>query len=203
MELETKLLREQNDRIKTVTLWDEIYGGAPGGTFATLANNIEGKPIQPPHGVPVDPFLRLLDGTKSQHLCTANLPHLPSLSNTSNGKQWTTPFSLAAGNAQVVGWSYALRHHDTTASTLLYSEAAVNSNFATAFVNYVGTIMFGSLLFNPITAYITKMYVVHKPGEGPSMIDMETKRKCQITTGSDEKIVIEIPWLEFFFFPFC
>jgi hypothetical protein len=56
-----------------------------------------------------------------------------------------------------------------------YTESALYPDFKTAFVNFAGSAMFGSMLFNPLTSYVLKNYIVPKPGEGPSMDAMENK----------------------------
>jgi hypothetical protein len=169
----------------TVSFWDEIRGAPPGGTFATMFNEIQGQTIQPPRTVTVDPFLRRADGSQSQHICKAVLPVFPAHSTSpwdsttaaTATKPWTAPFIMALVNEQVVRWSYALRSQGLHSIT--YTEAAWYPDFQTAFVNYVGFFMFASMLFNPITSQVLKNYVLPKPGQGPSMKDMETKRRCQ------------------------
>jgi short subunit dehydrogenase-like uncharacterized protein len=43
----------------------------------------------------------------------------------------------------------------------------------TAFVDYFQLIVFLTAMMNPITRYLLQSYVLPKPGEGPSMKDME------------------------------
>lgn len=82
---------------------------------------------------------------------------------------------MAVVNEQVVRWSYALRSQGSKAIT--YTESALHPDFKTAFVNFAGFVMFGSMILNPITSYLVQNYMVPKPGEGPSMDTMEKKRK--------------------------
>ena len=207
MVLQQKLSEEQNDTVRRMVFYDEMVGGAPGGTFATIMTNIEGKAIPAPR-VAFDPFLRLPDGTKSTNVCHAELSMLPrplsppqwnemttdTKSSASSPKQWTTPFVMALVNSQVVRWSYALRsiigtnQTDPTGSgtngsghnnNITYSESVVHANLSTAYVNYVGMVLFGTMLLNPITAHVLKRYLLPKPGEGPSMNSMEHKRKSR------------------------
>jgi hypothetical protein len=151
-----------------------------------MFNEIHGRTIQPPRTVAVDPFLRRPDGSQSQHVCKAVLPLFPAPSaspwdSPTATKPWTAPFIMALVNEQVVRWSYALRSQGQNSIT--YTEAAWYPDFQTAFVNYVGLFMFVSMLFNPITSQVLKNYVLPKPGQGPSMKDMETKRECQCDRG--------------------
>jgi hypothetical protein len=199
MLLQQKLYEEQKDSVDRMIFYDEMVGAAPGGTFATIMTNIEGKAVKAPR-VEFDPFLRLPDGTKSTNVCNGDLSLLPkqlsppqwkdeqTTDTKSSPEKWTTPFVMALVNAQVVRWSYALRTRilgtkDSTDTptirnppAITYSEAVVHINAATAYVNYVGMILFGSMLLNPITAHIMKQYLLPKPGDGPSMKSMENKR---------------------------
>jgi hypothetical protein len=171
------ILQDHGDNLSSVAFWDEMRGAAPGGTFATIFNAVDGKSHKPPR-VDFDPFLRLPDGSKSKHVCKANLPSLPAKSNSpweSPVRQWTTPFVMALVNSQVVRWSYALRSQGSASIT--YKEYALNPDFKTAFVNYAGMAMVGSMLFNPITSYVMQNYLIPKPGEGPSLEAMEDKRE--------------------------
>lgn len=174
-------LKEQGDNMSSVTFWDEARGGAPGGTFATIFNAVNGKSINAPQ-VDFDPFLRLPDGSESKHVCKANLPKFLAKSASpwdvsSPSRQWTTPFIMAAVNADVVRWTYALRSEGSY--SMSYTEYALNPDFKTAFVSYAGMAMLGSMLFNPITSYVLENYLVPKPGEGPSIEAMENKRKSE------------------------
>jgi short subunit dehydrogenase-like uncharacterized protein len=187
MELQSKLVQEQSDTAQSLSFWDELKGGAPGGTFATVIANVEGKAIEAPR-VDFDPFLRLPDGSKSSNVCKANLSWLPAKFRST--KQWTSPFVMAMVNSQVVRWSYALRSA-TGPSTMTYTESQLHPNFATAMVNYAGLAMFGSMLLNPLTLYLTKTYLIPKPGEGPSMVAMETKRTWTVS-------VFPLPPLQYF-----
>ena len=63
MAMQSKLLSDHNDTIKSVTFYDEMVGGAPGGTFATVIANIDGTVSKiPKPKIPYDPFLLQLDG---------------------------------------------------------------------------------------------------------------------------------------------
>lgn len=178
MELQTRL-KEQGDTLSSVVFWDESKGSAPGGTFATAFNLVDGKSHKPPR-VDFDPFLRLPDGSKSKHVCKAKLPSIPAKSDSpwessSPTRQWTSPFVMAGVNSQVVRWSYALRSQGS--NSISYTESALHPDFKTAFVNYVGLAMIGSMMLNPLTSYVMKNYMIPKPGEGPSMEAMENKRE--------------------------
>lgn len=178
----------------SVAFWDEFRGGAPGGTFATVINAVRGKSITAPRGE-FDPFLRLSDGSESEYKCQVDLSAFPAPSKDpwSQDQQqrqqlskiepivprpWTAPFVMAMVNGQVVRWSYALRGQGS--KSLVYTESALHPNFQTAFVNYVGLAMFGSLLFNPLTCYLVEKYMIPKPGDGPSMDAMERKRTFRL-----------------------
>lgn len=177
MKMQEKMRTECNDDLKTVTFWDEMNGAAPGGTYATIFNGVTGKSLKPPR-CDFDPFLRLPDGSKSEYVCKADLPILPAKCDspfTEDSSRWTTPFVMAVVNQQVVRWSYALRSQGSKYTT--YKEVAVQPDFKTAFATTAGMVMLGSMLFNPVTAYLLKKYAVTQPGDGPSMNAMLNKRE--------------------------
>jgi short subunit dehydrogenase-like uncharacterized protein len=175
MKLQEILKKDFDDDLVSMTFCDEMRGTAPGGTFATVLHAINGdesSQIRAPRS-DFDPFLRLPDGSKSQHVSQADLPKFPEKSETPKG--WTVPFVMALVNSQVVRWSYALRSQGSP--TVTFKEYALHPDFKTAFVNYAGLAMFGSMLFNPLTSYVVERYLIPKPGEGPSMEAMEKKRE--------------------------
>lgn len=67
---------------------------------------------------------------------------------------------------------------------MTYSESVVHANLSTAYVNYVGMVLFGTMLLNPITAYVMKRFLP-KPGEGPSMDSMERTGKRKFRSSDD------------------
>ena len=178
MKLQQVLRTECDDKLKTVQFWDMGRNEAPGGTFATIINGVTGEAIKPPKR-DFDPFLQLPDGSKSNCVCKADLPSFPFKANSSNvveapliGSQpWASPFIMAAVNSQVVRWSHALLGRGSHAAT--YREASLDADFKTSLVNYMGLVMAGSMLFNPVTLSLVKSSMIPKPGEGPSMERME------------------------------
>jgi len=187
LKLQQLLGDECNDKLKTITFWDAMRGEAPGGTFATILNSVTGDSHRPPK-MDFDPFLRLPDGTKSKYVCKSDLPTFPvkaesngieltSGKNKHQQQPWASPFIMAMVNSQVVRWTHALIGQGSTSVT--YKETAVDPDFKTAFVNYMGVAMAGSMLFNPITLHFLKTKMT-KLGEGPSMEAMEKKRESSI-----------------------
>ena len=181
MKLQQVLRTECDDELKTVQFWNLGRNAAPGGTFATIINGLTGDSIKPPK-MDFDPFLRLSDGSKSEYVCRAELPAFPSKAKSSNNglpsncrKPWASPFVMAAVNSQVVRWSHALLGKGGRSAT--YREASLDADFKTAFVNYMGLLMAGSMLFNPISLRLVQKVMIPKPGEGPSMTTMEKKRE--------------------------
>ena len=184
MKLQQVLRTQCEDKLKTVIFWNLGRNEAPGGTFATIINGLTGNSIKPPK-MDFDPFLRLSDGSKSEYVCKADLPAFPFKAKNSNvglpsniSKPWASPFIMAAVNSQVVRWSHALLGHGSRSAT--YREASLDSDFKTAFVNYMSLLMAGSMLFNPITLSLAQKMMIPKPGEGPSMERMEKKSECNL-----------------------
>lgn len=91
----------------------------------------------------------------------------------STNNYWIIPFVMAGVNYKVVRWAHSLRQQGCT--DMIYREAMLVNDFQSAITMYSGIVMFGSMFFNPITAYFVKNYLIPKPGEGPSMETMEKK----------------------------
>lgn len=171
--LEELLRVECGDELESVSFWDQLVGSAPGGTFATLLLYVDGMYQDPKFDI--DPFLKKPDDSLSDRLVHANLPYFIAKARSPwddiHSTRWTSPFPLASINAEVVKWSHALR--STGSKRLEYKEWALNPDFKTAFSGWIGTIIFGSMLFNPVTRIIVEKFMIPKPGEGPSMEAME------------------------------
>jgi len=199
LKLREAMQQECKDELKTVSFWVLIRASAPGGTFATVLNAVSGNSHKAPR-LDFDPFLRLPDGSKSDYVCKPNLPTVPAKSksgvplssssspsteNTTGGGCWEIPYIMSVVNAQVVRWSHALLQSQGGISSsssskpiaISYTESQLQPDFKTAFVNYAGMLMAGSMLFNPVTLYLLKHFVIPKPGEGPSMSAMESKSR--------------------------
>jgi short subunit dehydrogenase-like uncharacterized protein len=188
MKLQSILKKECNDNLVAATFWDESLGGAPGGTFATVLNTIDGESTKPPPNTN-DPFLKLPNGSKSEYVAKANLPMLISKAHSpwdgSSSKRWTMPFIMAPINFAVVQWSHALRNEGS--KTLFYKESMLLPDFKSAFTAFSGLIMFGASLFNPLTGYFVRK-AIPPPGEGPPMDAMEKKHfLCVYGEGVGEK----------------
>jgi short subunit dehydrogenase-like uncharacterized protein len=171
------------DDIKCLTFWDANIGGAPGGTFATMFSILDGTARKAPK-YRIDPYINLGNNEKSKFVCRSANPTLPERTslpwllrpgNNRSMNCWTIPFVMAGVNYEIVRWSYATRQQGNP--TIVYKEAMLVPNFYTAFTAYGGLAMFGSMLFNPLTSYLLKKFVLPKSGEGPSMNKMENERK--------------------------
>jgi short subunit dehydrogenase-like uncharacterized protein len=173
--LQEILMKECNDEMATVSFWDFVLAAAPGGTLATILSAIEGTSPVKAVSSDFDLFLRLPDGSKSKYLLNAELPSFIEPSRSPFEKfassAWTMPFIMAGVNSDVARWSYALR--SAGSRSLIYREYAAMADFKSAFTLYAQLLIFGSMLFNPITRSFLKHTVLPKPGEGPSMSDME------------------------------
>jgi short subunit dehydrogenase-like uncharacterized protein len=205
MKMQEELQDRFDDNVQSVMFWDEFRSDAPGGTYATILNAISGNTIKAPK-MKFDPFLQLPDGSKSEFVCNSDFRSLLPAPSTSpwespSSKRWSAPFVMAVVNFQVARWSHALRCKGS--KTLKYSEVAVHPDFPTAFTNVAFLAMFGTMLLNPITATILMKFVIPKPGDGPSMEQMENKSKfffflfmavswSKISSFTDEMVVSQI-----------
>jgi short subunit dehydrogenase-like uncharacterized protein len=177
MKLQETLKKECNDDLATVSCWDDVIASAPGGTFATVLNALSGKGTKAPAG-DFDAFLRLPDGSKSEYALKADLPAMIAPLRSPFVKEgtshpWTMPFIMAGVNANVVGWSHALR--STGSRTLVYKEYFTHPDFKSAFTAYATLIIGASMMFNPLTLPLLVRFAFSKPGEGPSLSKMEKK----------------------------
>lgn len=168
-------LQKNGEELEQVECWDFAKAAAPGGTLATMFSMLEGK-VQLPK-LQTDPFRRLPDGSYSQTKTTADLPLRLTNRRSPVGSVWSMPFVMAPVNAAVVKWSQAQRQHK---AELVYRETAACADWKSAVTMYVGMIMFGGLLMNPITSYLLKKYALPKSGEGPALKDMFEKHFLNI-----------------------
>lgn len=173
MKMDELLRRECGDELASATFWDESVGGAPGGTFATMLNAVEGDSLPK---LDHDPFLEQADGKIGKSAVVKDLPLVIAKSRSpwddSSSSHWTAPFIMASVNAGVVSYSQALRGGS---HSLVYKETSRLPDFKTSFVNWMGFAIVGSLIVNPFTRFLLKKFVIPKSGEGPSMDDMEHK----------------------------
>lgn len=171
-----KLLKEKyDDDLTTVKVWNEIVASVSGGTYQTATLGVKGLAMKAPKRS-IDPFLQLHNGEKSTHTTKEDLPLF--LDPFVEGR-WTSPFVMAIVNAKIVRWTHALLQRG--APTLSYREVLLHTDFFTAFGHFVGPLIMGSFLLNPLTAWIAYKLFLPQPGQGPSMEDMEEKNYLLVT----------------------
>jgi short subunit dehydrogenase-like uncharacterized protein len=175
LKLNMLLRKEFKDDLKTVKVWDEVIGAAPGGTFQTVLLNLEGRGIQPPR-CEIDPFLQTASGEKSTH---TTIEDLPALIEPFFDARWTSPFVMAVVNAKVIRWSLALMQQGSP--KISYRECAVHKDFYTAFCGHFGQFLLGSLLLNPFTKWLAFRFLLPQPGQGPSLKSMEETNYLLVT----------------------
>ena len=175
--LQELLKQECDDDVKTVSFWDIMRAGPPGGTIATLLTYVEGKSIKVPKS-DFDPFLRLPDGSKSNYVLKDDLPSFIGRSRApferlkDSSQPWTYPFVMAGVNAKVARWSHALG--STGSQEILYREYGLSPDFKTAVASFAFVTIGFSMMLNPLTKPLV-MRFLPKPGDGPSMSAMEQK----------------------------
>ncbi|CAB9497170.1 Trans-acting enoyl reductase [Seminavis robusta] len=92
---------------------------------------------------------------------------------------WTAPFVMALINAKIVRWTYALRQQGE--KKISYRETQVHRDFMTAFTVYVGTMILGSSLLNPLTKWLAYQFILPLPGNGPSSENLEKTNYLLVT----------------------
>ena len=180
MKLEEELL--EGETLTKVTCLNEFVGAPSGGTVDTVITNLEGGSRGAPQH-PFDIFLMLPDTSSSHAILNIQLPGFVSKIKYTGrySGYYIGPMLLSAINAAWVSRSTALRG---TAKDCIYVEGAVFPNFMTAFVNWFTTLLFFTMLLNPVTAYPIKKCVLPKPGEGPSRDDMLNKFYLVVTANA-------------------
>jgi short subunit dehydrogenase-like uncharacterized protein len=163
-------LEEQDAKedLVQVTCIDEFVSTVSGGTVLSMGLVMDGK------GAPKsssDPFRNTAAGSVHTEAMSDKLPMgIFGLIAPWNGeKVYGSPFIMSLVNKQAVGWTQALRG----GKALEYVEFKVSPDFKTAFVDYFQITVFLTAMMNPLTRYLLQRYGLPKPGEGPSMKDME------------------------------
>ena len=172
-----QLKDETGEDLASVTCFNEAKAGASGGTLATIMLQVCGPPKLGPKD---DPFRMKADGTENSSPFESKIKFFPSkLINPVDQKPaFGSPFLMSFINADVVAWSHALRG----GTPLSYSEVLVSPDFKTAFVSYFMLMLLFTGLLNPITKNILSKYILPKPGEGPTMEEMEKKNFLLVST---------------------
>jgi len=189
--LAKQLKEETGEDLKEVTCFVEAKSSASGGTMETLMMGASGIVPSSPVG-DEDPFRYRIDGTKHSENFEANIKFYPSKITKPWDQEptWGSPFFMSIINQDVVSWSQALRG----GPPLKYSEVSVYPDMKTAFVGYFQLVLFMTAILNPITKNLLRTFVLPKPGEGPTMEDMEQKSFLTVTTkgiGSSGNTIVE------------
>ena len=180
MKLEKEL--QDGETLTQVTCLNEFVGAPSGGTMDTIITNLEGGSRgAPQHAFEI--FLMLPDRSSSDAILNIQLPGFVSkIKHTGRySESYIGPMLLSAVNAAWVSRSTALRG---MAKDCIYVEGAVFPNLKTALVNWFTTLLFFTMLLNPVTAYPIKKYFLPKPGKGPSRDDMLNKFYLVVTANA-------------------
>jgi short subunit dehydrogenase-like uncharacterized protein len=155
----------------------ESKSAPSGGTFETILMGASGVVPSAPGE---DPFRYRADGIKHVNVFQANLKLHPSrITKPWDQEQtWGSPFFMSIINQDVISWSQALRG----GMPLKYSEVSVNPDLKTAVTGYMQLVLFLTAILNPVTRSMLAKFALPKPGEGPSMEDMESNSFLTVTT---------------------
>ena len=175
--LAKRLLDETGEDLKEVTCFVEAKSSPSGGTFETILMGASGTVPSTP---PVNPFRYRADGSNHSQDFSANLkPYLSKITKPWDHQQaWGSPFFMSIINQDVVSWSQALRG----GMPLKYSEVAVNPDWKTAVCGYFQLVLFVTAILNPVTKSLLMKFVLPKPGEGPSLENMENDNFLTVST---------------------
>jgi short subunit dehydrogenase-like uncharacterized protein len=192
--LATRLLDETGEDLKEVTCFVEAKSSPSGGTFETILMGASGTVPSTP---PVNPFRYRADGSNHSQDFSANLkPYLSKITKPWDHQQaWGSPFFMSIINQDVISWSQALRG----GMPLTYSEVAVNPDWKTAVSGYFQLVLFITAILNPVTKSLLMKFVLPRPGEGPSLENMENDSFLTVSTigtgtaGSTAEAVMYFP----------
>lgn len=175
--LAQQLKHQTGEDLVEVTCFDEAKSQPSGGTLDTIMLMLGGKS---PPGPTSDPFRFTLDGKTHINPVEGNIKLYPSkvILPWDQRTTYGSPFFMSGVNLEVVSWSQALRGD----APLKYSEIQLHPDFKTAAVSYFQLLLFLTGILNPITKYLLKNFVLPKPGEGPSLEDMENNSFLSVTT---------------------
>ena len=177
-------LKEAGDELVSVECLNEAMGGVSGGTLATFFESLDRgfDEVQlstlTSREIGLDVYMRLPDGSESTSVVLSDLPLTVSPCTNPSLRflnRWTSPFSMAFINFEIVRRGIALSQSSRT--PIKYREAIVAESFMDAFTMWFGQIMLGTLIANPVTRPLMKM-ILPEPGQGPSEKEMEDGFLC-------------------------
>lgn len=176
----------KDDLVKAELLNDMKGGGASGGTLATIYLAVEGimgsiGSPKPKKQSKIDPFMALPDGSKSTYNTKNKNVAFMDMCSPLQAKSFVHDYnwsilSLMGGvNYVIVKRSHALRCATAKTAekvTLAYREGMLTKDFQTALTFWFGISSFFTALVNPLTRFLLKNYVLPKPGQGPTLQQM-------------------------------
>jgi len=180
MKFESSL--EKGETLKKVTFLDRYEADLTGGTVSSLLIDVEGK-ARPMLDHPFHPALKLPDGTKSPCDIEWQYPvfiHQWKEAGRFRGASISFAF-FSLCNSGVVKRSTALRQ---VSNGMEYFEARAFPDFKSAFVDLFSMALLVTMLSNPITGALLR-FVLPKPGQGPSLDDMQNKSFAAISANAE------------------
>jgi short subunit dehydrogenase-like uncharacterized protein len=175
--LAKRLREEANEDLMEVTCFVEAKSAPSGGTIETILMGANGMVPSAPLE---NPFRCRADGSKHSSAFVLDLKLYPSKITKpwDHQETWGSLFFMSIINQDVVSWSQALRG----GMPLKYSEVAVNPDLKTAIVGYFQLVLFITAILNPFTKFLLRTFALPRPGEGPSMENMEKNSFLTVTT---------------------
>lgn len=159
----------QGDTIESVHFYDEVKATASGGTVATIFHSIKNRPSGKSR-LGFDPLIKTPQGDKATIKYTVANQNMLGWSGEFGA--WVGPFIMATVNAQCVRRGLAIHNYGPR---FTYSEAIVYPNFMAGFVSWASLIAFGTVLaLPPLSSLLFAIGVLPKPGEGPSVKQMDS-----------------------------
>ncbi|KAJ1415215.1 Saccharopine dehydrogenase-domain-containing protein [Ochromonadaceae sp. CCMP2298] len=163
----SQALKKKGESLVEVSFYDEINSAPSGGTMDTVFHSL-GNRVKYISKLGFDPLLKSALGSQSSNRLVSKTQSVLGWSK--EYKAWVGPFVMAMVMANCVRRSNALNNYS---SRLVYREAAVYPSFMAGYVNVMGLVLLGTMLFCPPLAWVMRKTVLPAPGQGPSKEDMD------------------------------
>jgi short subunit dehydrogenase-like uncharacterized protein len=173
MKIANQLKSKYGESLVDIKCWDEICGSASGGTLETIFESLNNR-VKVKTQLAFDPLVKDNQGGKSESKTTVNNQTIMSYRADAlkDSGSWVGNFIMAMVMANCVKRSNALNHYSGS-GTLNYYEAKVYPNFMAGVIENVSMLVFGTMFVFPPLEWILRAMVLPKPGEGPSVADMD------------------------------
>lgn len=168
-------LKENNgeEQLVNVDMYDKIKSSPSGGTLETAFGLMFGtdgkKKSSAIKELGFDPLLKQVEAEGASTSSTS-ARNVSSVEAGKGGQPARAMFFMSGVNANCVKRSNALNHYG---DKIIYKEGVAFSSMFKAVMFYLQLVLFGLSLYIPPLRWALRKWVLPKPGEGPSMEEMD------------------------------